>query len=326
MALDLQEIGRRNNLQLHPFTGPFSHGKSTLVGIRKGMLVGFGSFPDGKLGVLVRFQSCSDPAALMAALKADVAMKKMSRWALITMGSPQSVVWKLGRPFRFHQEEFKSALDSMLETILVRVSPFPEGKCESCGSAVKMLTLANGVPNLMCPGCRQRVTQDQEAKRREYEASDSNTIGALLYGLAAAVPLAVAWGYMAYWDTEDGTYHPQLHCIITGAIAFLICLAIKKGLGRISTAGYLLAPLLTAASKLGGDTLWLSLMIEQRRHLHMTKSLMEAAAHNVLLFRWEFSVLTAAFDLFFVAMAPFILRGLRPRLAVAFQEIPLPGT
>ena len=325
MALDLKEIGLRNNLGFYPYKGPFQHGKSTLVGCRRGLLVAFGSYPDGKLGVLVRFQSCPDPKALVTALKADPAMKQISR-SVNVAADGQSVVWKFGKPFRFNHDKFKAALDSILETVLVRVSPFPEGKCESCASTVKSLTLANGVPNLMCQSCRDRLTQDQDAKRREYEASDSNTLMGFLYGLAAAAVLAVAWGYLAYYDTEDGTYHPKLHILVAAAMAFLICLAIKKGIGRIATAGYVIAPLLTAASKLAGDTLWFALIIEHEKHLQMTKQLMEAAAQNVFAFRWEFSAMTVIFDIAFVAAAPLILRGMRPKFGLAFQEIPLAGT
>jgi hypothetical protein len=325
MALDLKEIGLRNGLEFHPYPGPFQHGKSTLVGLRRGLLVSFGSFPDGKLGVLVRFQSCSDSPALLAALKADAAMKQISRWAHITMGSPQSVVWKFSKPFRFDQDKFKTALDGMLEIVLLRVSPFPAGKCEFCGSTVKTLTLANGIPNLMCQGCRQRATQDQDSKRREYEASTPNTIMGFLYGLAAAAVLAVAWGFLAYFDTSDNMYHPKLHCLVAGGMALVICLAIKKGMGRIAGAGYVLAFLLTAASKLAGDTLWFALLIDHEQHLQMSKRIMEAAAQNLFAFRWEFSPLTVVCDVFFVALAPLMLRGMRPKFGVAFQEIPIPG-
>ena len=63
MALDWNEIGRRNHLLLYPMAGPFQQGKSMLIGFREGLLVCFAPAANG-FGVLVRFQHCKALFAL----------------------------------------------------------------------------------------------------------------------------------------------------------------------------------------------------------------------------------------------------------------------
>src|SRR3954469_4842066 len=135
MSFPMQEIAQAAGLSRYAEPGPFMSKEGTLIGFKKNFLIATGLRGDGRVAILARFKSVTDPKAMVAALKADVAMKKMYTIADINVTGPQSLVWTFNKPMRFKVEEFAQALDSMAATMSQCARNFEMGKCEGCGTS-----------------------------------------------------------------------------------------------------------------------------------------------------------------------------------------------
>src|SRR4051812_35565253 len=200
MGFPMQEIAQATGLSRYAEAGPFMSKDGALIGFKKNFLIATSVRGDGRVAILARFKSATDPKAMVTALKADAAMKKMYTLADINVTGPQSLVWTFNKPMRFKVEEFAQALDSMAATMSQFAQGFEMGKCEGCGTSVSMLTLANGIPNLMCAKCQNNVSAQQAQAKKEYERRQPNVAKALLYGIGIAIAVGAGSALLKFWD------------------------------------------------------------------------------------------------------------------------------
>lgn len=124
-------------------------------------------------------------------------------------------------------------------------------QCEGCGRETREgLWMADGVPVRVCTPCR--ASQDEQARRAQeaYESLASNPMAGLLYGLLTGMVLAVLWGGLAF----------LIHRIfLWGAIGIGVALAwsINRGMEKVNHFGRMLTVLLTLATVLAGDYLFI---------------------------------------------------------------------
>jgi hypothetical protein len=326
MAIPLAEMAAASGLDDDP--GPLNSKHGVLIGVRNGFFICAGAVGghNARIGVVARFKSCADTAALLGGLKQNPAMKKMYTLWNGQVTGPQTVQWTFSKPMRFKKEEFAAAIEGFAQTVAQFASPFDVSKCEGCSASVQQLVLANGCPTSMCSACQSKAEQQNQTERKQYEASDSNLVKAFVYGLAAAVLGGVLWAVLAYWDYDPakGTYHPKLHVAFAGLIAVAVAYAIKLGVGRINFAACAMSSILTAVGKIVGDVLFYGQIIAKAEHVQLSKELLRVTLLNLWLLKWNFSGLTAVMDVGLVALAALICWGMRPKFALTFKTYPMP--
>lgn len=124
-------------------------------------------------------------------------------------------------------------------------------QCEGCGRESREgLWMADGVPVRICAPCR--ASQDEQARRAQeaYDGLVSNPLAGILYGVVAAVVLAALWGGVAYLINR---------IFLWGAIGIGVALAwaINRGMEKVNHFGRALTVLLTLATVLAGDYLFI---------------------------------------------------------------------
>lgn len=147
-------------------------------------------------------------------------------------------------------------------------------QCEGCGRESREgLWMANGVPVRICAPCR--ASQDEQARRAQeaYDGLVSNPLAGILYGVVAGVVLAALWGGVAYLINR---------IFLWGAIGIGVALAwaINRGMEKVNHFGRALTVLLTLATVLAGDYLFILFSAAREVDGGLSLSLASAVARN----------------------------------------------
>lgn len=177
-------------------------------------------------------------------------------------------------PYSFFapRPEAVAAVLKVLVAFAERAAKPVSEQCEGCGRETREgLWMADGVPVRVCTPCR--ASQDEQARRAQeaYQAMASNPLAGLLYGLATGAVLAVAWGGIAY----------LIHRIfLWGAIGIGVALAwtINRGMEKVNHFGRALTVLLTLATVLAGDYLFILFSAAQESEGGLSLRLASAVA------------------------------------------------
>lgn len=325
MALPLSEMATAGGLDFYDDPAALDSKQGVLIGVRNGFFICAGEVgQSGRIGIIARFKECADSAALLSALKQNAAMKKMYTLWSAELTSPQTVLWSFGKPMRFKKEEFAAAIEGFAQTVAQFATPFDVSKCETCGTAVQQMVLANGYPTSMCNACQAQAQQETQAERQQYESSDSNLVKAFVFGLGAAAVGAALWAGLAYWDYDKGSYHPKLQIAFALLIAVVVAWAVKHGVGHVNVAACALAVALTAGGKIAADILFFNLIMAEDQGVSLGKELLQWTAANIWQLKWAFSPLVSVLDGVVVLAAAGICWGMRPKFALTFKTYPMP--
>jgi hypothetical protein len=325
MALPFSEMATAGGLDFYDDPAALNSKQGVLIGVRHGFFICAGAAGDSsRIGIIARFKQSADSAALLSALKQNETMKKMYTLWNGEVTGPQTVLWTFGKPMRFKKEDFAAAIEGFAHTVAQFATPFDMSKCETCGTTVQQMVLANGYPTLMCSGCQSRAEQENQAERQQYESSDSNLVKAFLYGSGAAILGAAIWAGLAYWDYDKGTYHPKLQIALVFLIGILVAWAVKHGAGRITVAACALAVSLTAVGKVAADILFFNLIIAEDQGARLGQELLQWSLANVWHLKWGFSPLVTVLDGVAVLAAAGICWGMRPKFALTLKTYPMP--
>jgi predicted phage tail protein len=329
MGVSMQELARATGLTLYDEPGPFLAKQGTLLGFKRNFLfaVGLGSDNNG-WGIMARFKSAPDAAALVNTLKSDPTMKKMYTLANINVTSANTVVWRFGQPMRMNIDQFAQAIDAMAAVLAQFAQGFEAGKCEAerCGTDITTLTLANGIPNLMCEGCKQKVTAEQERARQEYERRQPNVPKALMYGAGLAIVTGVVSALLMYWDISgDDRYSLKLFLLAPFGVAMAAAWGVKAGVRNVTYGACALAGLMALLGIYIQDAVFLSAYIAHIKNEAWNLQWLAWAAARVPTLRWWFSGGLAVADVAAVFLGGFACWGMRPKFNITFKNLPMPA-
>jgi hypothetical protein len=252
----------------------------------------------------------------------------MYTFANVTVTGPNTVVWRFGQPLRLKVEPFAQAIDAMAAVLAQFAQGFEMGKCEGerCGTEIGALTLANGIPNLMCEACKQKVTAEQERARQEYERRQPNVAKALLYGAGLAIVTGVIAALLMYWDISgDDRYSLKLFLLMPFGISMAVAWGVKTGVRNVTYGACVLAGLLALLGVYIQDTIFLSAYLAHiKNEAWSLQWLLWAAAHAPSL-RWWFSGGLAVADVAAILLGGFVCWGMRPKFNIVFKNLTMPG-
>jgi cation transport ATPase len=326
MGFPIQEVASATGLQLYADKGPFVSKDGTMLGFKRGFLFAIGvRAQDSRVGVMVRFKSLGDKEALVNSLKADAAMKQMYTLADIKVTSPQTVVWTFNKPMRFKTDEFAAALESMAAVTARFAQALEPGKCESCSASISLLTLANGIPTLICEACKGNITAQQERAREEYERRQPNPAKAVLFGLAMAIGCALLAAAVMYLDIRgDNRYSVKLFLMIPLALAAGVAWAVKTGVRKVTHGACVLAGILAAIGIFICDAVFLALYASNLKQDTFSMDWLIWSATHVASLMWAFSPICAVIDVASVVLGGFMCWGMRPKFTVTFSSLQMP--
>jgi hypothetical protein len=276
---------------------------------------------------MARFKSAPDAPALVNTLKSDPAMKKMYTFANITVTGPNTVVWRFSPPMRMKAEQFAQAIDAMAGVLAQFAQGFEAGKCEveRCGTEVTTLTLANGMPNLMCDACKQKVTAEQERARLEYERRQPNVPKALLYGAGLAIVAGILSGLLMYWDISgDDRYSIKLFFCLPLIVMGVTAWGVKTGVRNVTYGACVLASLLALLGIWVQDATFLGLYAAHVDNETWNLRWFAWAFANVPALRWSFGGGWVFVDVAAVVLAGIFCWRLRPKFTIVFKSLPMP--
>lgn len=271
-------IAEPTGLEHCPKQNPFGQSEGSVMGARKGFIVAVGSAVVGSgpsVKVMVRFpenpvestrMALENSSTLAAALETDKVGDKQLKNAMI---GPCGVVWhfdsSVGRP----EPERVAAMANALVDALKGTIPDFQGKCEECRSAsVNEILLMNGTPVYYCAGCRFKVQSDADQAARNYQPSEPNLFLGILYGGAAAVLGAAAWGSVAFYGIGG-----RPHFSSAMFLGFLVGWAMQKGAGSIGLLGEVAMGVLTVLSVVMGDVLFYTLSVTRSENVAFSTEL-----------------------------------------------------
>jgi hypothetical protein len=328
MGLSLDAIALATGLSFYPPPGPFNGKSGSLMGFKRGFLVSAGlRDQDGRFCVLVRFKSVADPKGMIAMLKNDAAMKQMYKLADINMAGEQSLLWTFGKPRTFDEQKFAAAVESMLNIMGAYAKPFKERYCEGdgCINPVDHLTLANGIPNLMCDDCKAKVIAQQDSMRQQYERRQPRADLALLYGLGAAIAIGLLVGLIQWWDFDDNKFHPKLFIVLTILIAGVVAWAVKTGVRNVTVGACVLATVLAIVGKVIADVFFFTRVIAADIQQPIDLQFVVGVLANLWTIKWGFNGFVAVMDVLAILLTGYFCWKLKPNFSVAFKVVNLPN-
>jgi hypothetical protein len=326
MSFSLDTIAVGSGLSFYPPPGPFNGKSGSVIGFRRGFLISAGlRDQDGRFCVLARFKAVRDAKSLLTAMKADPAMKQMYMLNDMSMKGEQSFLWTFNKPRTFDEQKFSAALEAMVNILATYAEPFQERHCEGCAKEVDHLTLANGIPNLMCDECKAKVIAEQDSMRKQYERRQPRADLALAYGLGAAVGSGLLAGFLMYWDVEPSGFHPKFFIALTVLIALAVCFAVKTGVRNVTYGACVLAAIMTLIGKVIADVLFFTKLIAADEKIDASMNLAIAVLRDLWTLKWNFNGFVAGMDVLVVLAAGFIIWKMRPNFSVAFKVVNLPG-
>jgi len=243
-----------------------------LFGERSGLLVKvwWGKDEAPGLTTCIRFPRAADPERLRQALIADptldalpgkgsgrrkmfleTATKKVVRFGRLPEFTltDRSLVWRHVFPWSVPKTSRIQAWVDALITAIARATPVFDGRCETCGNAVSRgFVLVDGLPTLMCPSCRQRVSAEGDMAERTYDLMEARHLNGAAFATLASLAGAAGWALVAALTQRE-------FAIAAIGIGALVAWAYKQGAGRVDRAGQLIAAGLTLASVVLGEIL-----------------------------------------------------------------------
>ena len=277
------KVAELTGLQHCPKQGPFGNKAGAVIGNRNGYLIAIGqaTTEDNKaaIKILVRYPTVTDPdqarqaiatsTGVAVAMETDAVKDKDLKKATFTTNS---LIWTWIYSFRKPKEEKVVALANAFADALKGQVPGFEGKCEECKSgSVSEILLMNQIPVYYCGGCQAKTQSQQEEAGRQYEVMETNLPLGLLYGGAATVAGALAWGLVAYGLNRIFLWGAVL-------IGYLVAIAVIKGIGKINLMGQIAVFVLTVASVLMGDLLFYTLSVMKEQNVPFSMELLRSVA------------------------------------------------
>lgn len=245
------------------------------MGARNGFIVVMGK-EQSSVQVMVRFPenpwestrtALENSSTLAVALETEKVDDKQLTNASVWRGA---VVWNFecsaGKP---KPEKVAAVANALVEAIKGTVPDF-QGKCEECRSvSVNEILLMNRIPVYYCAGCRSKVQAEGDQAARDHKPIEPNLFRGILYGGAAAVFGAVAWGGVAYASggiVSDLTY-------LAAPMGYLVGWEVMKGAGRINLPTKAAMVVLTVLSVVMGDVLFYTLSLMRSENVGVSAEL-----------------------------------------------------
>ena len=314
----LKQISALTGLQHYPLQGPWSRKSGSVIGTRDGYVtvIGFWRSREAKIVILLRFKKLEQPELVKSAVVQSVAIPK-KHGKLAEVGK-DFLRWEWKYSFtKPKPEEVARLADALRESIKPIAQGF-DGRCEQCTSAsISVLTLMNGVPIFICPGCQEKVHHELDQAAINYEAIVPNYPNGLALGLGAAVLGGVAWGLVAYGINRIFLYGAIL-------IGYFVAGGVLKGTGKVTRFVQLIIPVLTVASVLFGDAIFYTLMLMKQESVPFSGKLLGAVLSHL----WELEsegggVLSLVFALVGAGYALYAAR--KPKFKATFQPLGVPS-
>jgi len=308
----LQQVATLAGLQHFPNQGPWNRKSGSAVGTRDGYVtvIGFSRDRQGaKLIILLRFKKTEQTEAIKAMLKAA----KIKKGKLGAVGN-DFLRWEWKYAFAKPKPEEVAKLAEDLRTAIKQVTMGFDGRCEQCTSAsTPSLTLMNGIPTFICAGCQERVRQELNLAATNYEAITPNYPNGLILGIGAAAVGALAWGLVAYAINYIFLYGAII-------IGYFVAAGVIKGTGKVTRFGQIIIPILTVASVLFGDAIF----VMKQEHVSFSGKLLQTIVVNL----WEIESKGGVASLIFalVGAGYAIYSARKPKFQAVFQPLGSPNS
>ncbi len=310
----MNELATAIGLRHYPSRGPFGQKEGAVMGTRDGYLIAAGPTKDAggrsAISLLIRFPRTENVEGLRSAIKTTMAGQK----GQLEDAGNDFVRWTWTYPLKRPKAADVAALLPPLLDGTRKVAPGLDGKCESCRSVSSSeIMLLNGVPSLYCPNCQNDLQMKMGMAAQAYTETPVNLPNGLLFGVAAALAGAIAWGGVAYLLN---------YIFLWGAIGigFIVAWAVIKGAGRTNLAAKVLIGVLTVASVLFGDAIFFTLSAMKEMDLPFSGELLGLVLQNF----WELEsdasgILSLLFALVGAGYAAYQAR--RPSFAAQFERL-----
>lgn len=316
----LNQVASGLNFRHYVRQGPWGKKSGSVIGERDGYvtIIGFTRAKrEEKLVILVRFKTTNDPATIKTMLAQNPALATKKRGTLAAVGK-DFLRWDW--VYRFAKPNAQDVVQraNELREALKPLAPGFDARCEKCGStSTTGLTLWNGMPSYICPGCQQRVRQELNQEASTYEMKDPNYVNGMAFGVGAALAGGVAWGLVAY-----GLHYIFLYGAIL--IGYFVAWAMLKGTGKVTLSAQILIPTLTVASVLFGDALFFTLTVMKANDVPFSLRLLA----RIITHLWQIetaggNVLSVVFALVGAGYA--LYRARKPKFQAAFEPLSLSG-
>lgn len=315
----LKQIAALAGFQHYPNQGPWSRKSGSVIGSRDGYVtaIGFQRSREAKIVIFLRFKKQEHQELVKAAVTQSEAVPQ-KHGKLAAVGN-DFLRWEWKYSFtKPKPEEVARLSDALRESIRQAAQGF-DGRCEHCSSAsTSSLTLMNGVPVYICPGCQEKVHHELDQAAINYDAIVPNYPNGLVLGIGAALLGGIAWGLVAY-----GIHRIFLYGAIL--IGYLVSIAVIKGTQKVTRFGQIIIPVLTVASVLFGDAIFYTLEVMKSEGVPFTGKLLKAILVNL----WEIEqegggILSLVFALVGAGYALYAAR--KPKFKTAFQPLGAPNS
>jgi hypothetical protein len=314
----LKQIAALSGLQHYPLQGPWGRKSGTVIGTRDGYVtaIGFLRGREAKIVVLLRFKKLEHPEQIKSAVAQSTTISK-KQGKLVEVGN-DFLRWEWKYSFtKPKAEEVVRLADALRESIKPFAHGF-DGRCEHCASSsTQALTLLNGLPVFICPGCQEKVHHELDQAAINYDAIVPNYPNGLALGIGAAVLGGAAWGLVAYAINRIFLYGAIL-------IGYFVAGGVLKGTGKVTRFGQVIVPIFTVASVLFGDAIFYTLVLMKHQNVPFTSKLLGAVLSHL----WEIEsegsgVLSVIFALVGAGYALYAAR--KPKFKAAFQPLGMPN-
>jgi hypothetical protein len=316
----LTQVAKLTGLQYYALQGPWGRKSGSVIGVRDGLMTIIGFFRgknESKIVIIFRFKKLQQPEMLKTAVAQNAALTGKKQGKLAAVGE-DFLRWEWNYALTKPKVEQVAGLSDALREVIKPIVPALDGKCEKCQfSSTPDMTLLNGLPMYICPGCQERVRMEQDQAAMNYAAKQANYPNGVALGVGAALVGGVAWGLVAY-----GIHYIFLYGAIV--IGYFIAMAMIKGTGKVTLFVQLLIPVLTIASILFGDVIYFTLSIMKETGNPFTLKLFTAVITNL----WQIETdsgnfLSLVFGLIGAGVSLFQAR--KPKFKAAFEPLGAPG-
>jgi hypothetical protein len=314
----LKEIATITGLQHYPLQGPWGRKSGSVIGARDGYVtvIGFLRSREAKLVILLRFKKLEQPEQVkLAVSQSTVVSKKHGKLAEV---GNDFLRWEWKYSFTKPKAEDVARLADALRESIKPVAQGFDGRCEHCASSsTSTLTLMNGLPIFICPGCQEKVHHELDQAAINYDAIVPNYPNGLALGIGAAVLGGLAWGLVAYAINRIFLYGAIL-------IGYFVAGGVLKGTGKVTRFGQVIVLIFTVASVLFGDAIFYTLAIMKHENAPFSSKLLGAVLSHL----WEIEsagsgVLSLVFALVGAGYALYAAR--KPKFKAAFQPLGMPS-
>lgn len=286
MADYFSELTQATGLPHYKKQIPFSTKEGAVIGIQNGYVTAIAHTVYNKINaisVIIRFKKVEDVARVRAAITESplvleaLGEKKWTSGMTNLLETGQDFLryqWKFS--LRKHSAEKVAAVQAAFCEAIRNVAPPLDKRCDICeNTSVSELMLYNGIPGYYCTSCQQQEQDKQGMAGQEYEARETNLMGGILFGVAAALAGSIAWGLIAY----------GLNRIFLWGGVFIgsfIAFAMFKGMGKINLVGQALVVILTIASVIFGDVIFFTLFFMKSENIPFSMNLLGIVLKNLV--------------------------------------------